>query len=84
MESGSAAWDREPTELETKTSLGVRGGEADRERWRRGRRVSVMTREEVRLVERTVVKFERRVEGLEVPGGRPKIPAFRTRVSRCP
>ena len=43
-----------------------------------------MTREEMRLVERMVVKFERRVEGLEVPGERPKIPAFRTRVSRCP
>ena len=29
-------------------------------------------------------KFERMVEASTVPGGRPKIPAFRTRMSRCP
>ena len=55
-----------------------------RELVRRGRKVSVRTRADTTFVERMVVKFERRVEGLEVPGERPKIPAFRTRVSRCP
>lgn len=51
---------------------------------KRGRSVSVKTRADITFVERMVVKFERREEGSTVPGGRPKIPALRTRMSRWP
>ena len=60
------------------------GGERVRELVRRGRKVSVRTRADTTFVERMVVKFERREEGSIVPGGRPKIPALRTRMSRWP
>jgi hypothetical protein len=63
-------------------SRGVWGGERLREWDRRGRSVSVKTRADITFVERMVVKFERREEGSTVPGGRPKIPALRTRMSR--
>jgi hypothetical protein len=53
-----------------------------RELVRRGRKVSVRTRADTTFVERMVVKLERREEGSIVPGGRPKIPALRTRMSR--
>jgi hypothetical protein len=62
----------------------VRGGEIDFDAESKGMKVSVRTRDEMTLVERTLVKFERRVEGVALPGWRPKIPAFRTRMSRCP
>lgn len=55
-----------------------------REWERRGRNVSVKTREDITFVERMVVKFERRRDGSTVPGGTPKIPALRTRMSRWP
>jgi hypothetical protein len=58
--------------------------ERDFELLRRGRNVSVITRAETTFVERMVVKFARRLEGVAVPGCRPKIPALRTRMSRCP
>ena len=80
----SAAWLIEPTELDTKMILGVRGGERDLELLRRGRKVSVITRADTTFVDRMVVKFERRVEEVAVPGCRPKIPALRTKMSRCP
>jgi len=64
--------------------LGVRGGERDLELLRRGRKVSVITRADTTFVDRMVVKFERRVEEVAVPGCRPKIPALRTKMSRCP
>ncbi len=55
-----------------------------REWERRGRNVSVVTRADITFVERMLVNFERREEGSIVPGGRPKIPALRTRMSRWP
>ena len=60
------------------------GRERVREWERRGRKVSVRTRADTTFVERMVVKFERREEGSIVSGGRPKIPALRTRMSRWP
>jgi hypothetical protein len=63
---------------------GVRGGVSDFDAVSKGRKVSVITREEITLVERMLVKFERRVECVVVPGWRPKIPAFRTKMSRWP
>ena len=64
--------------------LGFRGGDSDLELVRRGMNVSVITSAETTFVDKMVVKFERRVEEVAVPGCRPKMPAFRTRMSRCP